>query len=232
MAQALQTLVLVFAHSAAEEAAHKGWQHQGLAAHGSQQLARGLLQHTLRQVKASGLPWQWLSTPQQQGHTFGQRLANAIERAWQQGYQQCIVVGSDCPTLQAAHLNRAHQLLQSHQAVLGPAKDGGTWLLAMRQSAYQRHAFVNVPWLGTQVAQRLAHILGTVAWLPQMHDVDHVQDLHALAQANQLPQGLMRALLLSLAASLRKPYALYGQHLPPLYLPLAPSLRGPPLALA
>ena len=69
---------------------------------------------------------------------LGARLARAAEAA------PVILIGSDAPDLSAAHLRDAVAALREHPAVIGPAEDGGYWLLGFR--APSPWAFDDVPW--------------------------------------------------------------------------------------
>ena len=122
-----------------------------------------------------GLPWH-LQTP---AHDLGGRLAEAFAGAFAAGATQAAVIGTDCPGLTAAHLTQAFDELAAHDLVLGPAADGGYYLLALRQP--QPALFQSIAWSSpTVLAETLAHAatLGLrVHLLPVLSDVDTEEDL-------------------------------------------------------
>ncbi len=96
-----------------------------------------------------------------------------------------LLIGSDTPTLPAAVLHEAVDLVASGgpDVVLGPSEDGGYYLIGLR--ARRPELFVEMPWsTGTVLAEtvRRAEALGlTVALLPTWFDVDTPPDLARLA---------------------------------------------------
>ena len=124
-----------------------------------------------------GLPWR-LQTP---GHDLGARLAEAFAVAFAEGATQAAVIGTDCPGLTARHLTQAFEALAGHDLAIGPAADGGYYLLALRQP--QPALFRGIAWSSpTVLAETLAHAahLGLrVQLLPVLSDVDTEADLAA-----------------------------------------------------
>jgi len=123
-----------------------------------------------------GLPWQ----PQVAGD-LGQRMEAAFAQAFGEGNHRVAIIGTDCPGLGAHHLSQAFDLLQIHDVVLGPASDGGYYLLGLR--ALHSALFHRKPWSTDQVlAATLADArqMGlSVALLPELTDVDTAEDLAA-----------------------------------------------------
>jgi uncharacterized protein len=64
---------------------------------------------------------------------LGARMARAFTQAFAQGADRAIIIGSDCPSLTIEHLNGAWNALDTTDIILGPALDGGYYLLGMRQ---------------------------------------------------------------------------------------------------
>ncbi|GAA4360997.1 TIGR04282 family arsenosugar biosynthesis glycosyltransferase [Hymenobacter saemangeumensis] len=123
-----------------------------------------------------GLPWQ----PQPEGD-LGQRMETAFATAFAAGAGKVAIIGTDCPGLKAGHLQQAFELLETHDLVLGPATDGGYYLLGTRR--LQPELFRQKEWSTDQVlAATLADAkrLGlSVALLPELTDVDTEDDLRA-----------------------------------------------------
>ncbi len=94
-----------------------------------------------------------------------------------------LVVGSDIPGVRAHHVARAFRVLGDHDAVLGPADDGGYWLVGLRRRPAFRPPFAGVRWGGPHaLADTLANLRRqgqSVALLDTLADVDTAADLHA-----------------------------------------------------
>ena len=118
--------------------------------------------------------------PQPSGD-LGQRMHAAFAAAFAAGAPAAVVIGTDCPELTAAHLAAAFRCLATHDAVVGPALDGGYYLLGTR--ALVPDFFQNKPWSTAAVlAETLADAarLGLrVAQLAPLADVDTAEDLAA-----------------------------------------------------
>jgi rSAM/selenodomain-associated transferase 1 len=112
---------------------------------------------------------------------LGERMAAAFAAAFAAGARRVAIIGTDCPGLRAAHLTQAVELLRGHDVVLGPATDGGYYLLGLRRP--QPELFRHKRWSTDSVlADTLADArrLGLrVALLPELRDVDTAEDLAA-----------------------------------------------------
>lgn len=121
-----------------------------------------------------------------QGHgDLGQRMSRAIGVALR-SVDRVVLVGADCPALTVDDIDMAlQQLADGFDVVLGPAEDGGYYLVAM--SRHHARLFEAVPWGSGQVmAQTLQHIetLGlTCHMLPRRADLDTPADYHSWSQA-------------------------------------------------
>ena len=74
----------------------------------------------------------WQTSPQGAGH-LGERLQRAFQTAFQNGANRVVVIGSDCPEITADDIDMAWSALKMNDSVLGPARDGGYWLIGLRQ---------------------------------------------------------------------------------------------------
>lgn len=112
---------------------------------------------------------------------LGARMRRAFEEAFRDGFGRVLLVGSDVPGLRAGLLRRALALLDEHAAVLGPAFDGGYYLLGLREP--RPELFAAVPWSTPRVlALTLAKLRAAglePALLETLRDVDHAADLPA-----------------------------------------------------
>jgi len=118
--------------------------------------------------------------PQANGD-LGERMQGALEHALADGATTAVIVGIDCPTSDASNLARAFRYLADSDLVLGPATDGGYYLLGLR--AIHPELFADVPW-GTDAVfactRAVAADLGLkTALLPVLDDVDEANDVPA-----------------------------------------------------
>ena len=130
----------------------------------------------------------------QQGEGLGERLHYAFTWSRDQGYSYTFVIGSDSPHLQPETIAHAHAALDEADVVLGPADDGGYYLIGMKQ-AYD--VFSGIPMSTPQVlamtiasAQRQDLRVRTIETLS---DVDELSDLHLLATRLQTNRTLAPA---------------------------------------
>ena len=130
---------------------------------------------------------QWLGKnylfKQQQGKDLGERMATALVHALTHNYNS-ILIGSDCPEIHAAILEEALVALDHNDIVIGPAHDGGYYLIgvAAHISGYIcKKLFNSIPWGTEQVLQKtLQHVdsLNLKAhFLTKLHDIDTAEDL-------------------------------------------------------
>ncbi len=129
----------------------------------------------------------------QQGADLGERLWSGLADAAKQ-YPLVAAIGSDHPEIQASTVAAAFEQLSGPSAaeiVLGPAADGGYYLIALRAAVVDRALFDGVPWSSAEVLDETmtrARRLGlSVALLPEAHDVDDAQALEALVSRLERP---------------------------------------------
>lgn len=125
--------------------------------------------------------------PQSAGD-LGVRMLAAFTEAFNIGMERVIMIGVDCPDLDAAILKQAFDQLQFHDLILGQAADGGYYLIGLRRLIPE--LFAGIDWGSDRVlAQTLAIAkkLG-VSWqlLPELADIDRPEDLHILINHPQI----------------------------------------------
>ncbi len=118
----------------------------------------------------------------QQEGDLGKRMAQAFSRAFTEGYEQVVIIGTDCPGLTADLLNEAIELLATHDVVIGPADDGGYYLLGMRGPFLR--LFDGIRWSTDSVSREteqlcVEHKLSYTMLRP-LGDIDREEDLHLL----------------------------------------------------
>lgn len=118
----------------------------------------------------------------QVGGDLGARMNQAFTTLFANGHQQILLMGTDVPTLPLDHVKQAVIALENHDLVLGPAFDGGYYLIALKRPIPE--LFADIPWSSDQVlklTQEKAASLGLKTGLIQpWHDVDTLADLQAL----------------------------------------------------
>ncbi len=118
----------------------------------------------------------WIAVPQGKGD-LGQRMQRAI------GQAKCpaIVIGSDCPSIKVADISDAHKALEKHDVVIGPAVDGGYWLIGFQAPCPV--LFDDIEWsLDNVLKETLARSEKaglSVYLLRELADVDTAEDWEA-----------------------------------------------------
>ncbi|HTE23839.1 TIGR04282 family arsenosugar biosynthesis glycosyltransferase [Flavitalea sp.] len=123
----------------------------------------------------------------QSGAGLGEKMKNAFSDLFTQGYSRVLIIGTDCPELSPAIITAAFDSLNNHDIVIGPARDGGYYLLGMKK--LYPGLFDNISWSTDQVLQqtllacaqsRLSNLL-----MEELSDIDTEKDLLALKPLNE-----------------------------------------------
>ncbi len=115
----------------------------------------------------------------QQGFDLGERMANAFRFSFANEYEKAVIIGTDCPELTTDIITDAFTALDKTDIVIGPAADGGYYLLGMKK----QHPFLfqNIRWSTGEVLNktigRCKENRLTYSMLPVLHDVDVESDL-------------------------------------------------------
>ena len=124
--------------------------------------------------------------PQGEGD-LGARMEGAFRDAFSRGAERVVLVGTDCPGLEAPVMRAAFAALRRKEVVLGPATDGGYWLIGLRRPAPE--LFTDMPWSTGSVFERTrdrARSLGlSVHFLETLPDVDRPEDLPVWEEARK-----------------------------------------------
>ncbi len=125
-------------------------------------------------------PWlrsDWTAAPQGEGD-LGERLRRASAEAFAAGAGRVVMIGSDCPDVRTADARTAWNKLRSHDVVVGPATDGGYWLIGLRAPGPE--LFEEIAWSSDQVLgqtfQRARTAGLSIHLLRILEDVDTEQD--------------------------------------------------------
>lgn len=141
------------------------------------------------------------ATPQGDGD-LGARLARTFAEAFANEADRVIVIGSDSPTLPPSELGTALGALDRADVVLGPATDGGYYLVGLHARAWPagQVLFDGIPWSTADVLsetlERSAAAGLDVDLLATWYDIDRIEDLH-IAAAHADPESNLARLLAS-----------------------------------
>lgn len=118
----------------------------------------------------------------QKGDELGQRMHNAFVELLEMGYEKVAIIGSDLLDLDAEIVNDAFAQLDFNDVVIGPALDGGYYLLGMKNLYHQ--LFENKDWGTSSVLQSTLKDLqnSTVHLLKELNDIDTFEDMEPYEQ--------------------------------------------------
>ena len=119
----------------------------------------------------------------QQGKDLGERMRNAFDLVLNEPLiERAVIIGSDCPQISPQFITKAFVALETHEVVIGPAQDGGYYLLGMKQ--LEIPIFQNKPWSTSQLfietIEELQKLKKSVYLLPSLSDLDEAKDLYLL----------------------------------------------------
>lgn len=123
----------------------------------------------------------------QKGNDLGLRMKNALEEQLPH-YQKVMLIGSDIPTINETTIEHAQTILDTDEAVIGPAEDGGYYLIGFKQGHFT-DCFHSIQWSTNTVFQKTCSFLSEkkLGLLPVCSDVDTLADLQNLHNENLLP---------------------------------------------
>lgn len=119
------------------------------------------------------------SKRKQEGEDLGKRMLNAFENGFREGFESVIVIGSDMYDIDTIDIEYAFQELENHDYVIGPASDGGYYLLGMK--ALNSKVFRNKEWGTSSVLKDTMEDLrdADVKLLETRNDVDLLEDIES-----------------------------------------------------
>ena len=122
----------------------------------------------------------------QTGKDLGERMKNAFEEIFKEGFNRAILIGSDIPDLPAEHISQGFEFLGNHDVVIGPAVDGGYYLIGFKREGFVHDVFNNIAWSTDRVLSETLQVLKsnciTPHFLNMWSDVDTEDDLIKLRQ--------------------------------------------------
>jgi uncharacterized protein len=110
---------------------------------------------------------------------LGDRMTLAFESAFSKGHRATVIIGTDCPDLSSALLEQSFGVLQQQALAIGPAIDGGYYLIGLQ--CLFAELFQGIAWSTANVLQATAEIAEQLGlspyYLAQLSDIDLPQDL-------------------------------------------------------
>ncbi|WP_340077406.1 TIGR04282 family arsenosugar biosynthesis glycosyltransferase [Leptobacterium sp. I13] len=114
---------------------------------------------------------------EQQGNDLGERMKNAFQELFDSGFDRVVIIGSDSYDITHQHIESAFDALNESDAVIGPAKDGGYYLLGLKKMVPE--IFENKEWSSSSVLEKTLLDLKNhaVVLLEPLNDIDTYEDL-------------------------------------------------------
>jgi rSAM/selenodomain-associated transferase 1 len=124
----------------------------------------------------------------QSGADLGERMRNAFAYVFSKGYASVAIIGTDCPYLKGKDLNKSFLNLSHTDLVIGPAKDGGYYLLGM--SKFLPEIFQDIPWSSDVVLEKTLvnadKLNAEYKFLKILSDIDTLEDWEIFKTTNKV----------------------------------------------
>lgn len=129
--------------------------------------------------------WNGYEPRLQKGEALGERMERAFQQGFQEGFHQIVLIGSDLPELRPEDLQQAFLALDTFDHVLGPAEDGGYYLIGMK--SLNSKLFRNKTWGTNKVLEETLKDLKYESnyLLDKRRDLDTYEDLETFPQFQQ-----------------------------------------------
>jgi rSAM/selenodomain-associated transferase 1 len=120
----------------------------------------------------------------QNGKDLGERMRNGFFDGFAMGYKRVVLIGSDIPDLPINYIEKAFKSLKEMDVVIGPAFDGGYYLIGFKDKTFSPQVFEGIAW-GTknvfaETIEKLKRFRRAVHTLPYQRDIDTAEDLNHL----------------------------------------------------
>jgi hypothetical protein len=126
----------------------------------------------------------------QKGKDLGERMSNAFRKAFDTGFKRVVLVGSDIPDLPLEVIEEAFISLKEEDAAIGPAYDGGYYLIGFKEKTFSPQVFERMAWGTERVFEDTMKVLKNlnqrVHTLPFRRDIDTIEDLKHLGTGTSL----------------------------------------------
>ena len=225
------TAIIIFTRTAPDEAKHKCFIPSGNSK-ANRLIAKTLIRHTVGTVRKAGLPYYTIYSDQQQGETFGERIGSSMRQVFDNGYDNVIVIGNDCPEVSKTILLEANAAFELHNAVIGPATDGGAYLIGISRKQFEAlEQFKDVYWESDEMLSSLVSLLDRTSTsfvtLELKEDIDNCLDISKHFCISSF-LNVVDLIIKSILASARKSVQSYQFSLVNFIKECAIGLRAPP----
>lgn len=117
----------------------------------------------------------------QKGFDLGMRMFNSLMEQINMGADEVVCIGSDIPAISLVHIDSAFSILSSHDAVLGPADDGGYYLIGTRKKVVSDFYFSGISWSSSSVLSETISKMKSMGLthnsIQSLRDLDDLSDL-------------------------------------------------------
>lgn len=182
-----QTAILIFTRTSGAEAKHK-LSGDRLSYGTNQKICAKLIAKTRRAAQQTSFSVIEIDSDQQVGNNLGERLSNSIQRVFQAGFEQVLVIGTDTPDISKHLLQQAAQQISQTQAALGASKDGGAYLIGFHNTQFNKTDFSNLNWESDHVFDALVDYFSaqgtSICTTTTLQDIDSFYDLMQFLKQN------------------------------------------------
>ena len=198
------TAILLFSNTSQKEVKEKQIRN-------GQLLFKHLHQKALSEAQKTGLDILVFNENNQVGTSFGERFSNAIQTVFNQGYDHVITIGNDSPELNSEHILIAHENLIRHRNTLGPALDGGVYLIGINKQQFLKDEFASLPWQTSELLNALTAFFTQKTLNPfllqPLKDLDSKSDLFYFLKSGT---SVLKSIILTIITTFSIP--LYTEH--------------------
>ncbi len=121
----------------------------------------------------------------QTGRDLGEKMSNAFKDGFLNGYDRLVLIGTDIPEISETVLRHAFDVLETKDAVIGPASDGGYYLIGFKKESFSEEIFYDMNWSTKGVFRETLRAMDKMNLkyerVQELNDVDPPEDLNALA---------------------------------------------------
>lgn len=190
-----------------------------------------LFQQSRIEAENSGFDVIHFDETRQKGKTFGEKLANAFQCLFDEGYTEVISIGNDCPHIGKVKWVSISENIAKHGAVIGPTPAGGAYLIGLNTATFSFRQLANLPWQSSSLFRQLAlytgHRCSAPVILTRKGDINHFLDLQNFLRSNLFSDNRLKRELAKVCAT-----SSFTEHVNmalPVYHSTAITARAPPI---
>ena len=227
------TAILLFTRSADDETVSKPLlPNAGLKE--NRKISSLLIESTIDTVRKTTLPFIIINSRQQVGATFGERFYHAFNSVFEQGFQNVIAIGNDCITLHSSDIIKAANVISINGGlVLGPATDGGIYLMGLNKNEFNKDIFLTILWetnkVFIQLQNKYTDSPDKIYLLSKKADIDTSKDLEYALNGKYICLKVLKRITVILNSVLAKVYSININPITSSWMGLNITLRGPPI---